>query len=372
MALQTSTPISLTDIDAEFGLGLTLAAYKGLEVVGFDGNLIQLPTNNLYMTDFLGTSKVPPEEYSTATISLKSLQSSYRGFYNSTNVQVSTGVSIQLPTYPTFRPKPTQFGTEITWFKLSGSTWTDIGYTNNELITLAPTDANAGTYKVEIRHTAYAPSDQDPHSATSPGPILPVVTSFTSHQFTFSVSEFELDDPHVFINGVSASPAKLQVVDYESTTKQDTSGAFHFEIAQVDTEFVNGTNFGRPFITLPTVDVTFQYSQNNLTWVDMKEASIGKPGTFTDNAWPGPTFFEYGIYGTKNGSNSPSVGMDNSQPTHSWRFSTRFSMNNFAYDTSKTPNPWWNNYYFRIKVVAKATYDVAGVAETKISKLHYQ
>jgi hypothetical protein len=82
MALQTSTPISLTDIDAEFGLGLKLASYKGLEVVDFDGNLIQLPTNNLYMTDFLGTRKVPPEEYSTATISLKSLQTSYRGFYN--------------------------------------------------------------------------------------------------------------------------------------------------------------------------------------------------------------------------------------------------------------------------------------------------
>lgn len=364
MALPTSTPLSLTDIDAEFGLGLKLAAYKGLEVLNFDGNLAQLPTSNLYITDFLGTSKVPPEEYSTATISLQSLQSTYRGFYNATNVQVSTGVAIKLPAYPKFRPKPTRFETEITWFKYDGSQWVDIGFTNNELITLQPTDANAGTYKIEIRHTVYAPSDQDPHSAITPGPELAVVTSFTSKTFDFTVSEFELDDPYIFFNGTeNVSPAKLQVVDYENTTKPDTSGILTHTIGQVDTEFVNGTNFGRPFIAEPTVAVTFQYSANNLSWVDMKQAFSGRPSPVTDSTWPGPTFIEYGIYGTK--SAGPTIGMDNSQPTHSWQFLTQFRMKDFAYDTTKTPDPWWDGYYFRIKVVAEATYDVAGVAEVR-------
>lgn len=365
MALQTSTPISLTDIDAEFGLGVSLAAYKGIEVITFDGNLTRLPTKNLYMTDFLGVSKVPPEQYSPATILLKSLQSNYSGFYNSTSVQVSTGISVTLPTYPRYRPKPTRFETQITWFKWNGSQWVSIGFTDNELITLQPTDANAGLYKVETRHTAFAPSDQNPHSRTAPGPELAVVTAFTSKRFEFSVSEFVISDPVIAIDKLDAFPKQLQVVDFESATKTDTSGSLTHSIGTVQINYVNGTNFGRPFATLPSATIVFQYSEDFITWVDMKTAGVDKPSPVTDPTWPGPTFREYSIFPTTKAT--PATGIINSNTIHTWSCSPKFRMDNFAYDSTKTPNPWWHGYYFRIKITASATYDVAGVNTTLTS-----
>ena len=56
MTLQTSGAISMSQINAEFGLGNSLSAYRGVKAWNSSGNLVTLPSTSLGFDDFYGLS----------------------------------------------------------------------------------------------------------------------------------------------------------------------------------------------------------------------------------------------------------------------------------------------------------------------------
>ena len=364
MALPTNGPLSLTQINAELGGGFQLTSYRGMDVIDFGGVARRLPSGTIDYSDFLGVAKKPDEEYNTSAIQFNSLQSSYNGYYNASNILINASVTVTLPSYPVYRPKPSSYALNRTWYKYTGGSWVDLAHASDQL-ELAPTDVNAGRYKVIVTHTAYAPSDLNPYQFTNPGPAVPVVVSIHQQQFTLSVAEFSVANPVITIDPAGASPESiLQVVDYEDSSNIDTSGALT-HAATISIQYANGAVYGRPFTSLPDATISFQYSADNSTWTTMKTAISSRTGdtVTTDAAMPGPYFTRYrNTNATPAATPGASIG---SATTHTWQCNSEFSMKNFAYDTTKTPNPWWDGYYFRIHVSATATYDIAGTPTTK-------